>query len=467
MPNQEAVTVADAMVKGFFSRWGVPTFMHSDQGTQFEAGLFQEMCRLMGVKKTRTTPYRPQSDGQSERSIKTLTKMLAITTERQDEWDQHIELNLMAYRATPQESTGLSPNLLMLGREIALPVDVMCGLPPDHPREVTVYGHDLREQLEEAHSLARRHLRQAAVRQKRNYDTKVRGAPFQPGDLCWVANKAQRKGISPKLQGKWRGPGLITRVYGDVTVEVQLGAAKFVTVHTDMVKESHSPKRPAWMRATLQDLQLRQAEQQRAAQPQEATTQTDPAPPPLTPPAPEGGTPAVEAPPRPTITVQEDTPATGTTAPQALRRDTVATPQGQGQAAPPRPVPAPQQVPRPDSPPPQEQDTGNAPRGPTLAVSGQTPPVPAPRKQRPSPDTGATPPLTPSPAPLSQALCGIDPTVLRQLLLQAGLMGLTVHQQAAPSPQCGPLPGFQPQLNGPGLSAAAGRLDTMDGPSFY
>ena len=34
-----------------------------------------------------------------------------------------------AYRATEQASTGCTPNLLFLGRETNLPVDVLAGLP--------------------------------------------------------------------------------------------------------------------------------------------------------------------------------------------------------------------------------------------------------------------------------------------------------------------------------------------------
>ena len=55
MPNQEATTVAELLVKQFICRFGVPLLIHSDQGRNFESELFAEMCRLLGIKKTRTT----------------------------------------------------------------------------------------------------------------------------------------------------------------------------------------------------------------------------------------------------------------------------------------------------------------------------------------------------------------------------------------------------------------------------
>ena len=274
MPNMEAVTVAEALVTGFFTKYGIPTYLHSDQGTQFESQLFQEVCRMLGVKKTRTTPFRPQSDGQSERSIRTLTKMIAMATKDQHEWDTCLPFISMAYRATPQESTGMSPNLLMFGRETTMPVDLLIGLPQDTPQETTQYAQQLRERMESAHELARRHLRQAAVRQKRTYDAGVKGATFREGELAWVANKIRRKGVSPKLAPKWRGPGVVTRMISDVTAEVQLSAQKRVTVHTDMLKHCSSEARPRWMQRALAQVKARQQQEARGPRHQSVSTQT-------------------------------------------------------------------------------------------------------------------------------------------------------------------------------------------------
>ena len=51
MPNQEAATVSKVLVCEFFTRFGVPEYLHSDQGTQFESTLFAEMCTLLGITK--------------------------------------------------------------------------------------------------------------------------------------------------------------------------------------------------------------------------------------------------------------------------------------------------------------------------------------------------------------------------------------------------------------------------------
>ena len=67
LPNHEAVTVATALVENWISRFGVPLELHSDQGSNFESQVFGEVAKLLGLRKTRTTPLHPQSDGMVER----------------------------------------------------------------------------------------------------------------------------------------------------------------------------------------------------------------------------------------------------------------------------------------------------------------------------------------------------------------------------------------------------------------
>ena len=77
MPNMEACTVAKTLVDFVLCRFGIPLKIHSDQGRQFESNLFKEMCKLLGIEKTRTTPYHPESDGMVERFNRTLATMLS------------------------------------------------------------------------------------------------------------------------------------------------------------------------------------------------------------------------------------------------------------------------------------------------------------------------------------------------------------------------------------------------------
>ena len=64
MKNTEAVTVTDLLVKEFICRYGIPRLIHSDQGRQFESEVFQQMCLLFDIDKTRSSAYHSQSNGQ-------------------------------------------------------------------------------------------------------------------------------------------------------------------------------------------------------------------------------------------------------------------------------------------------------------------------------------------------------------------------------------------------------------------
>lgn len=72
VPNHTTLTVADKIVTVFFCRFGTPKQIHSDQGREFESEIFKCICEKLGIKKTRSCSYRPQSSGLVERFYATL-----------------------------------------------------------------------------------------------------------------------------------------------------------------------------------------------------------------------------------------------------------------------------------------------------------------------------------------------------------------------------------------------------------
>lgn len=77
--NEQATMVAEKIVAERVCRYGDPHTIHSDQGTNFELAVFQKVCELLGIEKTHTTPFHPQSDGQVEQFNGILQKILSST----------------------------------------------------------------------------------------------------------------------------------------------------------------------------------------------------------------------------------------------------------------------------------------------------------------------------------------------------------------------------------------------------
>lgn len=59
-PDQEATTGTKAFVDTFVGRFGTQLQVYSDQGQNFEAKVFQDMCTYLHIEKNKTI-FRPQA----------------------------------------------------------------------------------------------------------------------------------------------------------------------------------------------------------------------------------------------------------------------------------------------------------------------------------------------------------------------------------------------------------------------
>eukprot|EP00731_Ephydatia_muelleri_P039166 Em1164g1a len=156
IPNQEATTVAKKLVDEMFCRFSPPEQLHSDQGRQFESELVKEICVLLQIRKTHTTPYHPQCNGMVERFNRTLLDMLATTIDNhQADWQHHIRKLCLAYNSSIHSTTGFSPFFLMFGRQVKLPIDLMYGTNRTEPDTAAGFAQKLKEGLQEAYKLVR------------------------------------------------------------------------------------------------------------------------------------------------------------------------------------------------------------------------------------------------------------------------------------------------------------------------
>ena len=207
----------------------------------------------MNIDKIRTTPYKPSTNGQVERLHRTLNGMLArVVRADQRDWCSWLPSVMAAYRATPHESTGHSPNAIMFGRENCMPIDIVLGTPDDTsatPQPANDYVYDLHERLNNSYRLVREHLGKAASRRKARYDVGVKESSFQQGDWVWYSCPRKRVGLSPKMQRWYDGPYLVVHVIDSHTLVIQRSRrAKPKVVHKDKVKQYLGDPPVSWLR---------------------------------------------------------------------------------------------------------------------------------------------------------------------------------------------------------------------------
>lgn len=240
LQNHTALTVADKLVTEFICRFGVPSVLHSDQGPEFESRLFKQMCSLLGIEKTRTVPYNPKSDGMIERHNRTIQQMLAMfVNENRNDWDDHLPFVMMAYRASCHDSTKCSPNLLMFGREIQFPIDVMFDDTPDRSNDIcpSEYVEWLKQSAVLSFNVASQNLKVAASRQKKAYNKGLKPRRFTVGDSVW---RWYPPTANVKLGLGWTGPYRVLAQITEVTYRIQhKETLKTLVVHVDHLKVYH------------------------------------------------------------------------------------------------------------------------------------------------------------------------------------------------------------------------------------
>ena len=255
IPDQSAQTCADKILE-FVCRFGCPLSIHSDQGRSFESEIFQDLCKILHMKKTRSSPRNPKCNGMVERFNLTLISMIrAFLNDEEENWDLNLDCLAAAYRATPSESTSLSPNLLMLGREVRSPVEIMYSVvEPELNTCVAVGEHvmRIRDTIQRAHVIARKYMQHKADYHKNKYDCKSSLYNYQPGDLVLYLHEQRKVGVCQKLQPLYHGPYVVAQKLNDLVYKIIMSPNGNVrVVHHDKLQPYKGRKEVKWAKRAL------------------------------------------------------------------------------------------------------------------------------------------------------------------------------------------------------------------------
>lgn len=237
IPTIDTERIAEELIQ-IFSRVGLPDEILTDQGSNFTSQLMKDICKLLAIKKLRTTPYHPMCNGLVERFNGVLKTMLKkYVSSQPSQWDAYLPYLLFAYREVPQASTGFSPFELLYGRKVRGPLDLIYESWTGEAAEdenMVKYILDMRHNLSNMAEIAKENMEVQQERQKYYYDKKARMRSYSAGDKVLILLPSD----SSKLKATWKGPYTIVRKINNVDYEVRVGGPRGIqSFHVNLLRK--------------------------------------------------------------------------------------------------------------------------------------------------------------------------------------------------------------------------------------
>lgn len=228
IPDITAETVAQYFVATWVSRFGVPTSLTTDRGSQFESSLWSALMALLGTSRIRTTAYHPAANGMVERFHRQL-KAAIRASDNPQRWTQHLPLVLLGIRSSLKEDLHCSAAEMVYGCQLRLPSDLLTADPEPFP-DPTSYVSRLKQAMSE--------LRPTQPRQPTNE------RPFIPTDLqscshVFVRIDANRTPLQRPYAGPYR---VVKRQPKHYQLEI---SGRIDTVAIDRLKPAYIDNTPA------------------------------------------------------------------------------------------------------------------------------------------------------------------------------------------------------------------------------
>ena len=99
-----------------FSEYGIPNVLRTDNGPPFNGNDFRQFANELGFHHHKITPYWPRANGEVERYMKTIKRIIKAALLEKKNWKQEMYKFLRNYRATPHSTTGHAPATLLFSR---------------------------------------------------------------------------------------------------------------------------------------------------------------------------------------------------------------------------------------------------------------------------------------------------------------------------------------------------------------
>lgn len=222
-----AMTSAECLLDNILLKYNFPSRIISDNASNFNSKVIQELTRALRIKKVFSTPYHPQSNI-VERTHRTLNSyMRAFTVKNKDEWHNLLRFAMFAYNNSVHTTTGFTPHELAHGFRIQIPTHL--------GKKKPIYNYDsladrVRNQIADTLEIAREHLHNRKLENKKNYDKNARELDIEVGD--YVLFKTQNK--TDKFQFIYEGPYQVIKTFSEY-VEI-IKNNRHMKIHKNLVR---------------------------------------------------------------------------------------------------------------------------------------------------------------------------------------------------------------------------------------
>ena len=220
-PDKKAETITRLLLEKYIPTHTCMTVLLSDQGTEYVNKDLDLLSASLKIRRVKTSPYHPMTNGLTERFHDFLNKQLSkvISTDQQD-WEDYLPGILLSYRVSVQEGTKHSPFFLHNGRDPVLPGDLL------FEPKVKYYGEDYvpiaLQRLHTSFAQAKEERIHTRAVNKEYYDRKATVRDFQPGDPVYYFHPGpQVEGTSRKWKRKWQPFFRIMEKKSDVNYVIQ------------------------------------------------------------------------------------------------------------------------------------------------------------------------------------------------------------------------------------------------------
>ena len=140
----------------------------SDRDTLFTSAFWEERTASLGTKLAMSTAFHPASDGQTERTDRTLEEMLKhFVSPTQDDWDEHLDAAEFAINNARQESVQNTPFMLNSRQHPLTPASVQVDHQVPAAKSFTTDLQEAVERAKAAWASAQRDTRRRPARRPR------------------------------------------------------------------------------------------------------------------------------------------------------------------------------------------------------------------------------------------------------------------------------------------------------------